>query len=223
MFSTAEENYLKAIYKIAQSTGDQNVSTKNIAKELSTTPASVTDMIQRLSEKELLSYEKYYGVVLTKEGQKLAILLLRKHRLWEVFLHDKLGFTWDEVHEVAEQLEHIQSSLLIDRLDAFLGFPKFDPHGDPIPNSQGSFTYRIQMPLSEFHQKGKTVSVLGVKRHQNDFLQYLDLLDLKPGKTIKIINVVDYDKSLEIDIENGKKVTISHQIAQDILVRPLED
>lgn len=169
MFTQAEENYLKAIYKITQNTADQTVNTKAIADELGTTSASVTDMIKKLTDKSLLSYEKYYGVSLTKEGQKMAIKLLRKHRLWEVFLHDKLGFNWDEVHDVAEQLEHIQSLLLIERLDAFLDYPKFDPHGDPIPNENGNFTYRNQVSLSSIKESGKQLIMLGVKRHHSEF------------------------------------------------------
>lgn len=220
MFSQSEENYLKAIYKITQRSADQTVNTKSISEELGTSPASVTDMIKRLAEKKLLSHEKYYGVVLTKEGQKLAITLLRKHRLWEVFLHDKLNFTWDEVHEVAEQLEHIRSVLLIERLDAFLGFPKFDPHGDPIPNEQGSFTYRNQVSLASIKDAGKSVVMLGVKKHDTDFLKYLDSIQLKPGSNIQILSIGQYDQSVKLKIDTQNEVLITHEVSQDILVKP---
>ncbi|HRG69550.1 MAG: metal-dependent transcriptional regulator [Saprospiraceae bacterium] len=220
MFTQAEENYLKAIYKITQHTADQTVSTKSIADELGTSSASVTDMIKKLTDKSLLSYEKYYGVSLTREGQKLAIMLLRKHRLWEVFLHDKLGFNWDEVHDVAEQLEHIQSYLLIERLDEFLGYPKFDPHGDPIPNENGNFTYRNQVSLSSVQETGKKLTMLGVRRHQADFLKYLDSIHLKPGVQLTILSKQAYDQSLRLQIADRDEILITQQVSQDILVKP---
>lgn len=220
MLTQAEENYLKAIYKITQNTADQTVNTKAIADELGTTSASVTDMIKKLTDKSLLSYEKYYGVSLTKEGQKLAIKLLRKHRLWEVFLHDKLGFNWDEVHEVAEQLEHIQSLLLIERLDAFLDYPKFDPHGDPIPNENGNFTYRNQVSLSSIKESGKQLTMLGVKRHHSEFLKYLDSIHLKPGAQLKILSIQEYDLSIKLQVEDRDEIMITQQVSQDILVKP---
>ncbi|MBK6545385.1 MAG: metal-dependent transcriptional regulator [Saprospiraceae bacterium] len=220
MFTQSEENYLKAIYKIAQNSADQNVNTKAIADELGTTSASVTDMIKKLSDKNMLTYEKYYGVNLTRDGQKTAIMLLRKHRLWEAFLHDKLGFTWDEVHEVAEQLEHIHSIQLIEKLDAFLGFPKFDPHGDPIPNENGSFTYRNQVALASVKEPGKTVLMLGVRKHHSDFLKYLDSIQLKPGSLIQILEIGAYDQSLKLSVDNQQEVLITHQVSQDIFVKP---
>lgn len=220
MFTQAEENYLKAIYKITQNTADHTVNTKAIADELGTTSASVTDMIKKLTDKSLLSYEKYYGVSLTKEGQKMAIKLLRKHRLWEVFLHDKLGFNWDEVHDVAEQLEHIQSLLLIERLDAFLDYPKFDPHGDPIPNENGNFTYRNQVSLSSIKESGKQLTMLGVKRHHSEFLKYLDSIHLKPGAQIKILSIQEYDQSIKLRVEDRDEILITQQVSQDILVKP---
>jgi DtxR family Mn-dependent transcriptional regulator len=220
MFSQSEENYLKAIYKITQSSADQTVNTKAISEEMGTSPASVTDMVKKLADKKLLTHEKYYGVVLTREGQKMAITLLRKHRLWEAFLHDKLGFAWDEVHDVAEQLEHIQSIQLIERLDAFLGNPKFDPHGDPIPNEHGSFTYRNQVSLATIKEPGKKVTMLGVKKHSSDFLRYLDSIQLKPGSTLEILSVGEYDQSLRLSIDQKGEVIITHQVSQDILVKP---
>jgi DtxR family Mn-dependent transcriptional regulator len=220
VYTETEENYLKAIYKIAQKQGESSINTKSIAEEMGTSAASVTDMIKRLSEKSLLQYEKYYGVSLTKEGQKIAVHLLRKHRLWEVFLHDKLNFTWVEVHEVAEQLEHVKSDLLIEKLDAFLGHPKFDPHGDPIPNSNGSFTFRNQIPLSNIREKNIRIHVLAVKQHDSSFLKHLDDLKIKPGEVFEIIQFTDYDKSMKLLTKNGDQIVITHKVADAILVRP---
>ena len=147
--STTEENYLKAIYKISERNNNL-ASTSAISAELNTTAASVTDMLKKLSNKALINYQKYRGVSLTKEGGSLATALIRKHRLWEVFLVDKLHFSWDEVHDIAEELEHINSAALIERLDAFLEYPKFDPHGEPIPNKDGKIMLRRQLPLTPF-------------------------------------------------------------------------
>lgn len=144
-FTTTEENYIKAIYHLQQETG--NVSTNELAAELSTKPASITDMLKKLTVKKLLRYERYKGVRLSNEGEKLALAIVRKHRLWEYFLVNTLEFGWDEVHEVAEELEHISSKKLVEQLDLFLGYPKFDPHGDPIPDSQGRMVMQQQINL----------------------------------------------------------------------------
>ena len=149
MPSNTIENYLKAIYKISEKE-QKTVSTSAISNEMNTTSASVTDMLKRLSYKELINYKKYRGVTLTKEGNRIATNLIRKHRLWEVFLLKHLNFRWHEVHDIAEELEHIDSDDLIERLDGFLGHPKFDPHGDPIPNKDGKITLRSQIPLLTF-------------------------------------------------------------------------
>ncbi|MCI5083695.1 MAG: metal-dependent transcriptional regulator, partial [Saprospiraceae bacterium] len=147
-FSHTEENYLKAIYKICERKG-KAASTNAISNAMQTSAASVTDMLKRLSEKELIHYERYKGVTLAEAGNKIATTLIRKHRLWEVFLVEKLEFSWDEVHEVAEQLEHIRSPKLVEELERYLGYPKFDPHGDPIPDAEGRFTYRKQTLLAD--------------------------------------------------------------------------
>lgn len=218
-YTETEENYLKAIYKIAQKTGELSVNTKAIADEMGTSAASVTDMIKRLSEKNLVIYEKYYGVGLSKEGQRIALHLLRKHRLWESFLHDKLGFTWDQVHDIAEQLEHVQSDLLVSKLDEFLGYPKFDPHGDPIPNANGSFTFRNQIPLSQIREKNKKVHVLAVKQHDGPFLNYLNQLKIKPGETLEVIQYIEYDKSIKIQCKSGEQFVLSQKVADAIYVK----
>ena len=134
----SEENYLKTIYHLTTSLSTE-ISTNAIAEMMETKASSVTDMLKKLAEKDLVHYKKYQGVFLTPKGKLAAKMIVRKHRLWEVFLVEKLDFSWDEVHEVAEQLEHIQSKKLIDKLDQFLEYPSIDPHGDPIPNAKGEW------------------------------------------------------------------------------------
>ncbi|MBK9271018.1 MAG: metal-dependent transcriptional regulator [Saprospiraceae bacterium] len=217
--TNTEENYLKAIYKISERTSDQNSSTNAIASEIGTTAASVSDMLRKLADKGLVHYEKYYGASLTKEGLKNALQLIRKHRIWEVFLHDALHFSWDEIHEMAEELEHVRSEELINRLEVFLGHPKFDPHGDPIPSQSGSFTYRPQVPLSNIKSKDITVSILGVKNSDQEFLKFLDSLDIKPGVVLRVIDYTHFNKSITLINENHKTMTLGFEITKDILVK----
>jgi DtxR family Mn-dependent transcriptional regulator len=224
MSTRAEENYLKAIYKLSEMARPRHerenatVPTNAIAQEMHTSAASVTDMIQRLSDKGLVDYEKYRGVALTEEGRQLAIHLLRRHRLWEVFLAEKLGFAWHEVHDLAEELEHIESADLTDRLDAFLGHPKFDPHGDPIPNSEGKFTLRQQIPLVEL-STNTTAVVVGVREHSSSFLSHLDEIGVGIHKEIRVRERFSYDDSMRVDID-GELKTISGKVARNILVKP---
>jgi DtxR family Mn-dependent transcriptional regulator len=215
--SQTEENYLKAIFKTCEKT-EKSASTNAIAKEMQTSAASVTDMVKRLSEKKLIAYEKYKGVTLTIAGNKIATNLVRKHRLWEVFLVDKLNFSWDEVHEIAEQLEHIQSSELVKRLDQFLGIPKFDPHGDPIPDADGNFTFRKQVLLSELPLETEGV-VVGVQEHSTQFLQYLDKMNLGLGATIKVIEKFEYDESLKVEINQQTTFVLSNKVSQNLFVQ----
>lgn len=219
ILSPTEENYLKAIYKISERTGEQNSSTNGIAAELGTSAASVTDMIRKLSDKGLIHYEKYRGVSLSKEGMKLALQLIRKHRIWEVFLHDSLHFPWDEIHDMAEQLEHVRSDELINRLEAFLGYPKFDPHGDPIPNQNGSFTYRAQTALSNVKTKGAEISVLGVRTADPEFLRHLDTLGIRPGSVFTVSGYTHFDKSLELTDVHKKTIRLGFELTKDILVK----
>lgn len=221
MLTISEENYLKAIYKILERTVESNASTKQISIELGTTAASVTDMLKKLADKQLLNYEKYYGVSFAKNGQKLALELIRKHRLWEVFLYSKLQFRWDQVHEVAEQLEHIQSEELVNRLDEYLEFPKFDPHGDPIPNKNGSFTYRLQSILSQIKLKNAEVIILGVRTHEPPFLQYLDSMALQPGRKLRVISYNSFDKTHTLENEQGESLNLTNEISNEIWVKVL--
>ena len=173
MSTKAEENYLKTIFKLSERDRD-SVSTNAISEELQTKPSSVSDMLKKLSEKKLINYVKYQGVSLTPLGHRLAVHVIRKHRLWEVFLVSHLNFKWDEVHDIAEQLEHIKSKALVNRLDAFLNFPSYDPHGDPIPNEKGSFPKSTAVPLNLLKVKTKG-KVVAVERDEPSFLNYLDL------------------------------------------------
>ena len=223
MSTRAEENYLKAIFKLSEITKPKaeresgTVSTNAIAQEMQTSAASVTDMIQRLSDKNFVDYAKYRGVSLTESGRQLAIQLLRRHRLWEVFLVDKLGFDWNEVHDLAEELEHVESVELTDRLDSFLGSPRFDPHGDPIPNAEGRFTLRHQMPLSDL-TTGVAAVVVGVREHSKPFLAHLDELGIAIQKEISIRERFTYDDSIRVDID-GELKTMSGKVARNIFVK----
>lgn len=215
--SQTEENYLKAIYKI-QEQSDKPASTNAIAGAMNTSAASVTDMIKRLSEKDLVNYERYRGVTMTDSGQQIATSLIRKHRLWEVFLVEKLDFSWDEVHDIAEQLEHIQSEELIERLDEYLSFPRFDPHGDPIPDADGVFAFRKQVLLAEI-KVGEIGIVVGVQDHTSDFLQYLDRMQLTLGTEIKLLERYAYDDSVKILLSSAKEIVISKKVSQHLFIQ----
>lgn len=217
MISQTEENYLKAIFKLSESS-DKPVNTNAVSKELNTSAASVTDMLIRLSKKTLVNYAKYKGATLSDKGNKIAKQLVRKHRLWEVFLCEKLHFSWDEVHDIAEQMEHIRSEALVNRLDDFLGNPKFDPHGDPIPDADGNFAERQQSLLSTLNNEDCGI-VVGVHEHSSTFLRYLDQLELVLGAEVKILDKYDYDDSFKILLNRQKEQTISNKVAQNIFVR----
>ena len=220
--SHTEENYLKAIFKISEKTG-RSASNNAIATAMQTSAASVTDMIKRLSSKELINYKSHRGVTLTDSGLQIATSLIRKHRLWEVFLVEHLNFSWDEVHEIAEQLEHIKSEELVDRLDGFLGSPKFDPHGDPIPDAEGNFTFRKQILLSEL-EPGEIGIIVGVQDHSSQFLQYLDQLKLVLGVQVKLVDRYEYDESVKVQInKKAKQVTLSKKVCQNLYVQRVSD
>ena len=212
----SKENYLKAIFHLSED-GSKPVLTNDLAAEMKTKAASVTDMIKRLDGKGLIAYEKYYGVQVTKSGKAEALNIIRKHRLWETFLVDKLNFKWDEVHEVAEQLEHIQSPLLIEKLDEFLGFPKTDPHGEAIPDKNGKMEEVKQIPLSEAASNKKS-TLIAVKDDSPTFLKYLSKLGMKLGSKISIVNKTEFDGSQEILIDGKKKAFISRDAAENLLV-----
>ncbi len=212
----AEENYLKAILRLTVPP-DYTVSTNSIAAHLGSSAASVTDMLKKLGEKELILYQRYKGASLSETGNRIATSLVRKHRLWEVFLVQSLGMTWDEVHDIAEELEHIKSDQLIERLDAFLGYPKYDPHGDPIPNAKGKYTLRSQIQLTE-SVPGQEAIVIGVRESDNSFLRHLSEKGVAIGKTIKIIGHDLYDQSIRLTIDN-QELSLSGKVAQNILIK----
>ena len=218
MPSHTEENYLKSIYKLAEAEPETaGVSTNRIAALLDTRAASVTDMLKRLAEKGLLAYEKYRGVQLTEEGERLALLTIRKHRLWEVFLVQELGFSWDEVHEVAEELEHVQSPLLMQRLDAFLNFPELDPHGDPIPGADGSIQ-RVPHRLLADLGVGECGVLAAVKNTSPPFLQYLDKVGIQLGARLDVLDKVAFDNSCELRINDEHTALISAEVSRNLFV-----
>ena len=212
----SEENYLKTIYHII-SASEGEVSTNAIAEKMETKASSVTDMLKKLAEKELVVYKKYQGVSLTEKGNLAAKMIVRKHRLWEVFLVDKLQFPWDEVHDIAEQLEHIKSEKLINKLDEFLGNPTEDPHGDPIPDAQGKIIKVEKLLLSEV-KENQTGICVGVKDSSAEFLKYLDKNNIALGVTIKVNAIEDFDLSLQVTI-NGNALLISNKIAANLFVK----
>ncbi len=216
MLSLSEENYLKAIYHL-YGAQQKSVTTNELSAFLNTKASSVTDMLKKLSEKNLVDYKKYQGVTLSSEGEATALKVIRKHRLWEVFLVEKLDFNWDEVHEIAEQLEHIQSEKLTDKLDAFLDYPKRDPHGDPIPNRDGEFTVANKVVLSDL-EVGESGICIGVKDSSSNFLNYLDKQGIALGKAIKIIDKETFDRSMLIAFDKTS-LRISEQIASNLYIK----
>ncbi len=216
MHSLSEENYLKVIYRLAL-VGKEKISLTSIAEALNNNPASVVDMLRKLVDKKLIQYEKTKGVKLTDKGRKIALQVVRKHRLWEVFLLEKLGYAWDEVHDIAEQLEHIHDLQLADKLDKFLGFPQYDPHGDPIPKANGEIAVMYKTTLAEMSD-GKSCQVAGVKDTNASFLQYLKKLDIGIGTKIIVIEKILFDNSIVIMIGKNIKTTVSKVFAENLLV-----
>ena len=215
MHSLTEENYLKAIYRLSQK-GNRKITPTAIAEEIGVNAASVVDMIKKLTEKKLISYEKMKGAKLNDKGRKIAVAIVRNHRLWEVFLLDKLGYSWDVVHEIAEQLEHIRHEELADRLDKNLGYPEYDPHGDPIPNAKGELPSIANTLLSEI-VIGKTCQLAAIKDTSAVFLQYLEQLSISIGTKIKVLEKIPFDGSMLIQIGKDTK-TVSKKLSDSLLV-----
>lgn len=216
MLSQSEENHLKAIYHLGKF-GSVSVSTNAIAEQLETKASSVTDMLKKLADKDLVNYKKYQGVNLTEKGRKMASNIVRKHRLWEVFLVEKLNFSWDEVHEVAEQLEHIKSEKLINQLDNFLGSPTHDPHGDPIPDKNGEMVQLETQNILEV-KTGRQGVLVSVKDSSDSFLKYLNKNSLALGDTIKILDVEPFDSSITIETKEGTMI-ISKAVAENLFLK----
>ena len=213
--SPTEENYLKCIYTLSDN-GEELVSTNAVAERLQNSAASVTDMVKKLANKQLVDHVPYRGIRLQKIGKQTAIFLLRKHRLWECFLHDNLGYSWDELHDIAEQLEHIQSTSLIDRLDEYLGFPKFDPHGEPIPDQQGNTAE--QETISLFQAPINKNLIVKSVTDEPAFLKYLTELKISIGSIIHIDKRISFDDSLLITSEN-QQLNISQKAAERLFVQ----
>lgn len=217
MVSQAEENYLKALFHLTNEIQEKTeAGTNELAESLDITPSTANNMLKKLKEKDLVSYEKYGKITLTEKGRSLAVEIVRKHRLWETFLYEKLNFAWDEVHEVAEQLEHIKSAKLVEQLEKFLDFPEIDPHGDPIPNAKGEIKLMKRKTLAEI-EVGKTCKLIAVKDNSSSFLQYVVKLGLGLSRKIKIISRQDFDGLMEIEV-NKVRSSISKKVAQNLFV-----
>jgi len=217
MLSQTEENYLKALFHLtAEMPEKTEAGTNELAAHLGVKPATANDMLKKLKEKKLISYEKYGKISLTPAGRRQAIEIVRKHRLWETFLYEKLEFTWDEVHEVAEQLEHIQSAKLIEKLDKFLDFPELDPHGDLIPNARGEWKWQARKTLSQI-AVGKSCRLIAVRDNSATFLQYVVKVGLGISSRIKVLSRQHFDGMMEIEVE-GHKSSVSHKFAENIFV-----
>ncbi|HNP53290.1 MAG TPA: metal-dependent transcriptional regulator [Ferruginibacter sp.] len=213
VYSSTEENYLKAIYHLQQL--HERVSTTQLADHMRIRPATATDMLQKLEQKKLLHYKKYYGFTLTAAGLRLAVHVIRKHRLWEYFLVTQLGFPWEEVHAIAEELEHVSSDLLVEKLDQFLGFPTVDPHGDPIPDGKGKFKLQKQENLLQLPTR-KLLEVCSVTNQSQDMLELLNHYQIQIGSKLKIMKRFDFDGSVQVRIDKLPMITISEQVAKNI-------
>jgi DtxR family Mn-dependent transcriptional regulator len=214
-YSTSEENYIKAIFHLQKG---GKVTTNELAAELQTKPASVTDMLKKLSIKKLVHYKAYHGFTLTNDGRKVALLIIRRHRLWEFFLAEKLKFSWDEVHAVAEDLEHVSSKKLIDKLDEYLGFPRFDPHGDPIPDANGKIETSKQVCLTEL-PLNKTAVVCYVSDQSKEMLELLGHKKIAIGTRLEVKRKFNFDNSLEIKIRQQSPINISEQLSKNIFAK----
>lgn len=216
----SEENYLKVIFHLSGKEREK-VLTNSLAEKLRTKASSITDMLKKLSDKKLIAYKKYNGCDLTAKGESIAVQIIRKHRLWETFLVSKLSFGWEEVHDVAEQLEHIQSPKLIDSLDQLLEYPKFDPHGDPIPDKKGNITYRKSKIMLIESALNTKVEVVDVNEDSLSLLKYLDGISLKIGSNLKVLERYPFDESMKVEI-NGKQINMSKKVAENVGVRFIE-
>jgi DtxR family transcriptional regulator, Mn-dependent transcriptional regulator len=217
-FSVSEENYIKSIYHLQQ-LGDV-VSTNDLATQLQTKPASVTDMLKKLKAKKLLHYERYQGFKLSDEGTRVALGIVRKHRLWEYFLVNELKFGWDEVHAIAEELEHVSSNMLVEKLDNYLSYPKFDPHGDPIPDVNGKMEVRQQVNLIDL-QINCNAEVSAVGSQSTELLELLKHKNIGIGTVLKVVRKFSFDNSLEIKVKDFPSFSISEQLAQTLFLKPL--
>lgn len=217
MLTITEENYLKALLHLSSSDQDHiGVGINQLAERLNVRPATVNNMVKRLRDKDLVEYERYGKINLTQQGRELGVQIIRKHRLWETFLFTKLDFSWDEVHEVAEQLEHIQSEKLIEKLDKFLEYPRFDPHGDEIPSKNGAYQIKEKKTLADC-LPGTSCKVISVKDNDTDFLQHVDSLGIGINSDVEILSRFSFDGTLSLKV-NNENVSVSRKVAENIYI-----
>jgi DtxR family Mn-dependent transcriptional regulator len=216
MLSSTEENYLKALLKTSLDGGEKEVGTNELAKALSVRPATVNNMLKKLKEKDLVDYEKYGKITLTALGKKNATAVIRKHRIWEKFLYEKLEFSWDEVHEVAEQLEHIKSQKLIDKLDKFLDYPEVDPHGDPIPNKEGELKIKFKKTLANV-DVGTNCKIIAVKDDSSSFLKYVAEVGIEINQEVFVVSKRSYDQLTVINV-NGNEISVGQKFTENLYV-----
>lgn len=212
----SEENYLKAIYHLSKD-GVKRISPNSIAESVNVNPASVIDMIKKLVRKDLINYSREQGAILTEKGHQIALIIVRSHRLWEVFLVEKLGYSWGEIHDIAEQLEHVKHPELVDKLESFLDFPAFDPHGDPIPDKKGDYPISKKIFLSGL-ELDMECTVISVSDDNVNFLNYLEKLSIKIGTKIKVIEKNSFDDSLFIQVESNAPIFVSRKFADSLFV-----
>ncbi|MEY3177840.1 MAG: hypothetical protein RJB42_81 [Bacteroidota bacterium] len=214
-YSVSEENYIKAIFHLQEEV--ERVNTVQLAQTMKTKPASITDMLKKLKAKKLLDYQPYYGFKLTAEGNKIALGIIRRHRIWEYFLAEKLKFNLHEIHELAEVLEHVSSKKLIDKLDAYLGSPKFDPHGDPIPDLEGKITLDNYISLAAMEEKIRG-RVCRIGNASKKIMELISHQQIKIGSQIIIEKKFEFDASMEITVDRKHKANISQQLAKNIFI-----
>ena len=219
MYSQAEENYLKSLYTLANQKG--NVSISELSHSLNVSLPTVNSMVKNLKKQGLLNYEKYKPLSLTEKGEREAALVIRKHRLTEMYLVNKMGFGWEEVHEIAEQLEHIKSPVLFDRMDELLDFPKFDPHGSPIPDKNGQINIVSSIKLSEC-QVGESVNLIALANSSKDFLEYLNSRELCLGTALKIESIEPFDNSMTVSYNDHLREVFSQIVCDNLLVEQVK-
>ncbi|NNV56887.1 metal-dependent transcriptional regulator [Limnovirga soli] len=215
MYSLTEENYLKALFNISNGSGEVNVA--ELSKTLDIKMPTVTSMMKKLSEKKLVHYESYKPLRLTEKGRKEAGLIIRKHRLTEMFLVDKMKMGWEDVHDIAEQIEHIQSPVFFDKMDELLGYPKVDPHGSPIPDKNGKIVWIEYNKLSDC-KVGETVKLAAVINTSSDFLKFLNAREMRLGLKIKIKSIEQFDKSIVVSYGKRQKEVLSNVVCERLLV-----
>ena len=219
MKNISKEDYLSVIYKTADSNGI--IKANQIAEKLNVSGAAVTDMLRKLSKAGYVDYKRYKGIKLTRSGEEFARSMVRRHRIWEVFLHQIVGVPWDKVHNEAENLEHSSSDELINRLEEMLDYPEFDPHGDPIPDRNGKMPKgNLGTPLSTI-EPGNLVKVNRVHDFDSSFLQYITNIGIELNKEVTVLDTLEFDHSLLIEV-NKKQTSISNKVAANIFVTEIE-